>query len=315
MDNRQTNRYGALIKVQSFFNHNLDQFDSVTFVADTKEELDDLMTAIVNAEGVASSNITGGAEQKADLRKAFTDSILRVCRGAKSYAKNTDNTLLLSKVGRPKSTITKLRDAELVVLGMQVQKAVSPIIADLANHAVTPEMLQELSDRLDAFFDQISLPYDLKLERSTARKEVYRLIDAAFVLLENRMDIYMNLFLEDLPDLVERYYLARAIDDRGGRRRSSTANNDPLSGRIAANTSLSAPITIEQKTTVTLQNLSRQPLRFQFMAHQTPIGKPVVVEGKSTITLQVADLGPETNGLRITNANILLAGSYTVSVQ
>lgn len=315
MDNRQTNRYGALIKVQSFFNDHIDNFDSVPSVGEAKEDLDDLMAAILAAEIVASGNITGGAEQKADLRNAFTDSILRVCRGAKAYAKDTDNTMLLSKVGRPKSTITKLRDAELVVVGMQVSKAVTPIIGDLANYAVTPAMLQDVTDRLDAFFDQISLPYDLTLERSTARKEVTRLINAAYSLLEDRMDTYMDLFLYDLPDLVELYYLARAIDDRGGKRRSSTANSDPLNGRIAANTSITSPIALSGKTTVTLQNRSRQPLVFQFMAQRSAIGDPHTVEGKSTLSLSVADLNSDANGLHITNANILLAGAYTVSVQ
>jgi hypothetical protein len=314
MDNRQTNRYGALIKVQSFFNDHIDNFDSVPSVGEAKEDLDELMAAILAAEIVASGNISGGKEQKADLRKAFTDSILRVCRGAKAYANDTDNTMLLSKVGRPKSTITKLRDAELVVVGMQVSKAVTPIIGDLANYAVTPAMLQDVTDRLDAFFDQISLPYDLTLVRVAAGKEVDRLIAEAYSLLEDRMDSYMDLFLHDLPNLVARYYLARAIDDRGGRRRSSAANNDPLNGRIAANTSITSPIDLSGKTTVTLQNHSKQSLQFQFMAQQSAIGDPHIVKGKSTLSLRVADLNALADGLHITNASILMVGAYTVSV-
>lgn len=314
MDNRQVNRYTALLKVQSFLNRHIGDFASVAAVADAKDALDALLQSMQEAEMVAISDISGGAEEKAALRRAFADSIVRVCRGAKAYAEDTGNALLLSKVGRPKSIIHRQRDAELVVVGMQVRKAVTPIIADLADHAVTPAMLQDMSDRLDAFFDQISLPYDLALERTAARKEVNRLIASAYALLEDRMDNYMDLFADDLPELVQRYYLARAIDDLGGRRRSSAADTDPLKGRIAAKASVTVPLELTGRTALTLQNPNVQPLRFRFMAQQTPLGQPFDVKGLGTLTLQLADLPPEADGLHITNTNILIGGGYTVSL-
>lgn len=316
MNAREENRYSALIKVQAFLNTNAAALAPVTQIATEKLVLDSYIQGIIVNDGIATADTTGYAIAKANAKTALISAALRMTRAAKALAIDTDNSILLKKADYTKSELDKKRDTELHVTCQQISDFVTPLVPALAGYLITPAHLTVLDTNIGTYYSTLPQPGGQTDQKVVAGNNVAELLSKAYGMLSTKMDAYLDLFLEDFPDLVEEYYLARAIDDNtGGGGGGGGGDTQDFSGSVNGMSSVSVgPIVYDAAADISLITTTPISLTFQLMNGAVPAGAPVMVPPSSNTEIPLSDMGPAGDSIMVSNI-AAMPGGYSISIK
>jgi hypothetical protein len=310
MDARQENRYSAVLKVQAFLSDRAAELAAVTQIATEKLVLDSYIQGIIVNDGIATADTTGYAQAKANARVALTSAALRLTRAAKALAVDTSDPILLKKTDYTKSELDKKRDTELHVSCQQISDFVTPLVPSLSGYLITPAHLTVLNTNLATYYSTLPQPGGQTDIKVVAGRNVEELLNKAYSMLKDKMDTYLDLFLEDDPDLVEQYYLARAIDDNTG----GGNGKQTFSGTVGAMSSATAgPVTYKADATVKLVTTSPQGLYFQLMNGGMSSGSQVYVAGLGSEEMKFSMLGVAGDSFMVSNNNGM-PGDFSITI-
>lgn len=319
MDANQENRYSALLKTQLYLFDNALAFSDVPQIGTQKLVIDGYIQGIAINNGIAINDTTGAAEAKADARLALTTSALRMARAAKSFALDIDDKLLLKSMNITKSELNTLRDTEVLHACNTILATTTPLIVTLAGYRVLPAHLTVLGTNLTTYSAAIPQPgkeIDVKV---IARNNVVEFLQRAYQLLGTKMDSYVDLYMDDFPDLVEGYYLARAVDDMtgGGGGNGGGGNDDSLefTGNVQPMTNGTAgPFDYDGATAVQVENLSPISFKLQLIVGGLPVGGQQTVQANGTLNTTLSTFATSGDSFRIVNDNPSIAISYKITL-
>jgi len=284
-------------------------------IGNEKLVLDGYIQGIAINNGIAMNDTTGAAEAKADARLAMTNSTMRLGRGMKALATDLVDKLLLRSSDFTKSDLNAMRDTEVHHFCQTFFDTATPHTVALAGYRITPAHFTVASTNITTYFAAIGQPgkqTDLKV---VARANVKEFLASAYTMLETKMDTYMNLYLDDFPDLVEAYYLARAIDDMTGGGSGDRSDAEEFTGSVPMGGSvLAGPFTYASASPLVLRNTSAStPLTFQASLGGAVVGMTRIVAGGVEDTTTLGAIAPACDSIRVTNSGAM-PGSYFISV-
>jgi hypothetical protein len=315
MDAREENRFSALIKVQTFLTDNAAALTDVTQIGDQKLVLDSYIAGIILNDGIATADTTGYAIAKGNAKTALISAAMRLTRAAKALALDTEDPILLKKADYTVSELDKKRDTEVHVTCQQISDFITPIMATLAGYRVTAAHLTVLNTNLATYYSTLPQPGGQTDQKVVAGRNVAELLSKAYGMLSTKMDAYLDLYLEDQPDLVEEYYLARAIDDMAGGGGGGGANAaQTFSGTVAAMSSEAAgPVTYIAAATIGMTTTSAVGLSFQLMNGAVPAGAAVNVPPSAKVEVALNSMGPAGDSILVSNGSAT-PGGYSMVI-
>jgi hypothetical protein len=319
MDAVKENKFSALVKTQAFLGDNAAALTDVAQIATQKLVLDSFIQGIVVNDGIATSDTTGFTTAKENARVALVSAALRLTRAAKALALDNDDPIMLQKANYTKTELNTKRDGNLHVAGAQISEFVTPLVPSLAGYRILPAHLLVLDTCIATYFSTIPKPGSEIDQKVVANRNVEELIAKAFNLLNSKMDAYLDLFLDDFPDLVEAYYLARAIDDMtgggGGSGGSGGGSAQIFNGTVNAMSSVSAgPIIYNGAASIKLSTLSPVSLSFQLMDGAMATGGPVNVGPSTNVTVPLSSMGLSGTSISIMNSGMMPC-DYNINIQ
>ncbi len=317
MDARDENRFSSLLKIQLFLNANLASFIDVPQIGNEKLVLDGYIQGIIINNGIAMNDTTGAREGKADARLAMTESTMRVARGLKALAVDLGDKLLLRGVDLTKSELNKMRDTEVHHACQLLLDTATPHTVALAGYRILPAHFTVLTTNITTYFATIAQPGKETDMKVIANHNVQEFLASSFTMLKTKMDVYMDLYLEDFPDLIEEYYLARAIDDMTGGSGGSGGGSTPVvfTGTVASSSSVVAgPFTYAIGAPVVVRNTSASiSLTFQASLSGAVVGTPFIIAAGGEETGTLGEVAPNFDSFLVTNSTAV-DGSYEITV-
>lgn len=281
MTDTQEDKLGMFEKVSSYLDNKSAQLAGVTQIAVIETELNDKIEKIIDAAGIATSDTTGFADEKAQERVDLEEITLKVSRAGAAYFLSVDSLSSIKLADYVKTDLEKARDNDLYVKAKYLYKKVLPVEANLSSFNSGPADVTALNLALGAFFDVIQLPAEKRGEKVVSGMEVDELMQQTDLLLD-QLDIYMLTFEAVDIELYLLYTQARSIDNSGG-----GSNSNVKTGTAGMNAVANVPFMpgdITATTLLLLNNLTNSGSPIQFYFSETETGGP----GPATILTYVA---------------------------
>jgi len=309
MDNRQHYRFKALLRVVRFLKDNETTLSEVVSVATVEAALQQMVEDIVKAEGIATTDYSGHTAGKADVREALIKATRTVMRAMESLAIDTEDKLLALSAGQSRSKMTHKTDSDLRVFCLQTKDIAQPLATQLEAYNLEQEQIDLITTLSENFFQAMASATTIAITRKLARAEVNDLIQAAYTLMDKKLDAYIDLFLEDYDDLVEGYYLARKVGHHG-----TAPIPDNTIGTVVADSPAIFRIKRYSPTTgLMLVNSSTAPMYFQIFDADGPVGISIALARWSAFIGVMADLADHGTALHVTTESEIPA-SYRVEI-
>lgn len=310
MDNTQVNFHNACLKVSDFLDDHSADTALVAQIAVCESELNDLIDKIIIADGAATEDTSGTTETKNAAREAMIALTLKCCNAAMAHATATGDLELLRKVDFTPSELNKQRDSVLHTTCRKAYTRVSPLGAALIPFLVVADDLTDWDEAITLFLNLLTEPGD-RIDDKKLEGQLVDLYQAQVrTLLDDKLDVYMNLFLPTAPMLVAEYKLARAIDNLGGSP-SLWVHEATVPAAEGVNTpTFSKPASAGAK----LENTGATVLSFQLADASGAIGSAVVVNAGQTWNGLLSDMGTGGDRFKVTNPDLASQGSFRISI-
>jgi hypothetical protein len=309
MDNRQYYRFKALLRVVRYLKDNESALSAVTVIAPVEAELKQMTEDIVKAEGIATTDHSGATVHKGDVREALITTTRKVMRAMESLAIDTEDKLLALATGRSRSKMTQMTDSDLYVFCLKIMEIAQPLAAQLEDYNLEEEQIDMIATLAENFYQAGKSAKEVERARKHAHGTVIDLINAAYTLMDKKLDIYVDLFQADNADLVEGYYLARKVGHHG-----KAALPDNFIGTVVADSPAIFTLRRYGPTKgLLLVNSSSTPLHFQLFDEEEPVGISIALAPWSAFIGVMADLADRGTALHITTASDVPA-SYRIEI-
>ena len=212
-------RHNANKQVALFLKKNSEKFahisamgTSVSKFNDLVTKNDDLMTRVNNIPTVTSGN-------KKIARADLVAVALKVSSVLKVYAYLTKNQNLTNFVVSSESVLMeRMPQQDFLVYCKNLAKHITPLLDQLADYGLTPEMAQELATEINDYETVMTQPRELINTRKTTNELIEDNLEAIYLLLTNQLDPFMELFKDD-TEFYTGYKAARMIVDPATRSR------------------------------------------------------------------------------------------------
>lgn len=130
---------------------------------------------------------------------------------ALSYAEENKLPLLANRVRLRPSAFNVVRPLQRVQLAQMVHDTLAPIVAQLADHGVTPAVLEAFQQQIDEAAAALPAPRDARVQRRAATEELREALRRVNSVLENHFDPLLLPLKRTHPEFYRRYRAARMI--------------------------------------------------------------------------------------------------------
>jgi Carboxypeptidase regulatory-like domain len=169
---------------------------------------------IMQIAEIQKDTSTGAAKEKKRLRDNLITLAADNSIAIATYAKFTNNELLLDKIKFTDSDLIKMSGVELINYAQIISDKVEANIGNLATYSVTPETLKALKDALIAFDASLAKPRVGITEKAKATNELSLLFASADSILEN-IDAAIKIIRRKEPNFYKGYISNRKLVDTG----------------------------------------------------------------------------------------------------
>jgi hypothetical protein len=299
MDLRDHYRFKALLQVIKFLADNETTLSAVASIATVESALKQLVEDIIKADGIATGDISGVRVQKLDARKSLIDATLTVMRSMRSLAIATEDQELGMAARYSRSKLVQMTDSGLYVFCKKTHDTALPLAAQLADHNVTEEQINLVLTLVNRLQNAISDSIDLAFNKKVANAQVIELMKAVYSLMSVHLDVLIDLFEDDEPEMVERYRLARTI----GHHSIASAPTNTIGTVNASDPAIIGPFRYGPTKGLLLVNASAVPMHFQMLDDDELVGRSMTVGRMSAFIGVMADLADRGTALHITTAS------------
>jgi hypothetical protein len=136
---------------------------------------------IVNAASMQTT--VGTTEDKAKSKTQLYDDMTILTNLVLPFADDNNHTVLFERVNNFATVFGRTKQAEIATLCRDIVTKVTPHLKELADYTVTPEMLQDINNLIDAYDGKVPKTRSQTKERGVNTKER----DALFVKMDTLM--------------------------------------------------------------------------------------------------------------------------------
>ncbi|MGE0634908.1 MAG: hypothetical protein AB7G44_12810 [Bacteroidia bacterium] len=313
MNDVQENKYSMYLVVQDHLDDNAASYADHPKIVAAKPIFDQLILDIEEADGQASENITGVADDKGEERDDLEKIAFKVAGALQSYAKDIKDRKLMLKTRQSLSDFKKMRDGTLNIKARHLHKLATPLLPSLVDYRLTPADVALLETERTEYLDMVPETTDAIIDKQVAGEKVDELMKKADNLLLD-VDGYVDSYRFENPTLWSDYQLSRAIIDAGGGGGGGGAEI-VFSGTVPPmSNEVKGPVVYNAATPVALQNNSMVTLGFQLQMSGISSGMIVNVPPMSTQNTTLGAMGANGNEIRISNNDMAQSASYTITI-
>jgi hypothetical protein len=218
MNDTEVEHVSMFVKVKTFLTRKAPQLVATPIISTTLQPaFNNKVQEILEEDEDASSTITGNTEFKRQLRLSVENRAFEIGAAVAGYYTLTvPNRVLSEKCNYQRSELTRMRDMILYVKCAKIHEIAEPVKNLLLPFGITDTDVDDFGTALSAYFTDLENPRDAIGERAASGRQVERLIDQAFDILENQLDVVMKVYAQRDPELYDYYQNARSIDQTGG---------------------------------------------------------------------------------------------------
>lgn len=217
MNDTEVEHVSMFVKVRTFLTRKSAQLAATPVIATLQTAFNNKLLEILEEDEDASSTISGNTELKRQLRSNIENRAFEVGAAVAAYYTLTvPNPVLSEKCNFNRSDLTRMRDMILLVKASKIHEIADPVKNLLLPFGVTDIDVDDFATALTAFLADLENPRDAIGERAASGRQVERLIEQGFAILENQLDVVMKVYAQRDPELYDYYQNARSIDQTGG---------------------------------------------------------------------------------------------------
>ncbi len=197
--------------------------------------LRDTIEKIQTIAELQRGDITGITKQKNEIRNTLIALTSDCSRKISAFAKNSNNTVLLSEVKTGKSGLVNVTDVALKDHAQIIYEKAQANLESLVSYGISAETQKILLDAINLYNTSIAKPRVGIAEKSQATKELVILFNTADTVIVN-MDYAVEIIRLTQSTFYNGYKTARKLVDTGTSRLSLKAvareagNGNPIKG-------------------------------------------------------------------------------------
>ncbi len=212
------NHLSMFQSVETVLNENSSIVEAIPALKEAKVELSGLIKGIKEEEAKIKKGTGGVSDDRDGLKQVIASLIYEVACCLQSHADKSKNVELLAKSNYSESKIERLRIQEFGVVGEVILGLAQEHKADLLNHGLEEEELDDLKDYLDVWNGKKDTPRKAILVRKSLNDEQDKLFRTAEDLLKRQIDNLVEKQRKKQPDFHRDYWNARKVIGSGGRK-------------------------------------------------------------------------------------------------
>lgn len=210
-------------KVRLYLNTNIATIvTSLPIMSTARGEYETYLDALMQSIAIATDDITGYTENKAQKRKALETIMLKIARALTGYSVVNNIPELKKKVDYVKSEIEKMRDSDLYASAKRLEELTSPYQNNLSIFGVDATDVTLLNQKCGDYWVVIQLPKEKIEARAAYNQLVNKQMSELQAFLRERLDVFMSVLEFYNETLYIQYKSARSIDISGGGSSSKT---------------------------------------------------------------------------------------------
>ena len=160
-------------------------------------------------------DLTGITEDKEATLENLIDFTIEIAGAVYSFAHDTGNNTLMSKVNFKSTALEKMSQSEvLAVAGIVLEEARKIPSESLANEGITPEELSAYGELIAIFKNIKSSNREAVIDRSGTTEKINALFKEASSLLKDKLDRLATQFKRKDPEFYFKYKAARTVQYR-----------------------------------------------------------------------------------------------------
>lgn len=230
MTDAQSNKLDMFHLVNDFYLQNQVVLDAVLARATAFTALSDNIKAINLEAGLQSTNTTGVAKDKSELRNTLDNTTLSILQSAKAWALATDNNTLAAEFDYSLTDLQRIKDDTMQGFCDYRITLINDNLASLADYGIDAASVTAWENALDAYVALLSGPREAVNARHLHTQNLKALFSSTSELFSEQLDPLMVIFKTTDPALYSAYKQARIIINRGGK--PSDSNTQPKAGKL-----------------------------------------------------------------------------------
>lgn len=173
-------------------------------------------------------DLTGITIDKEKTMLSLMDYTIEVAGAEHSYAHETGNHTLMSRVDYESSAIKHLTQPELLtVSGIILEEALKIPAEKLSDEGVSAEDLTTLKELIAIFNDVKSSPKEALIDRSGVTEKLRDLFAEARGIIKNSLDKLAPQYKRKAPEFYRRYKAARKVSYRNAAKKEPAVETTP----------------------------------------------------------------------------------------
>ena len=216
MTDSQSNRLDMYLVVNDFYSDNQVVIDAVPARATAFGQLGTNITTINTLIAGQSTNTTGVAKDKSELRATLDNIAATTMASAKAWALSEDNNTLAQEFNYALSEVQKIKDDTIQGFCDHRIGLINDNLAAMADFGIDTASVTAWQDALDAYVAVIESPREAINARHLNTVGLKDIFSETSELFNEQLDPLMMVFKLSDPDLYAAYKQARIIIDRKG---------------------------------------------------------------------------------------------------
>lgn len=204
------------------------KWTNINAIAQLKNNLDQRLQHVKELDQRKTSTMSNPVTANKEKLKELLDDKVEVITGIMaSYAEANELKELAQKVKILSKGFTKKRETDIEPRVNNILVMVRELMPKLADYALTEEMVVDAESFRDQFVALVGIPRSLRVQNSSAKKQIDDLISETQGLLTKQLDNLMLRFKISDPDFYNSYIQARIVVETATRHRDKTEQATP----------------------------------------------------------------------------------------
>ncbi|KAF0204760.1 MAG: hypothetical protein FD170_185 [Bacteroidetes bacterium] len=232
MIKRMINKQRMQIAVMDFLEKNETKLLFAPALAGYVDILQDTLAHINTMQQAQLTSSEGHTQTKDALKQKVIDGLLEIVKRVKAYAIVTDDKILQEAVKYSYTNLQRLPQTSIVGAVNRVLDAARPKLADIAPYGLSPEMVENVEQDLQAYVAALPGTKRVIAYRKTATGELDNLFTAADSSLK-KIDALMDIVSNADPLFYQEYKNLRMVDDLKRKSNGNGSGKTGISGTVA----------------------------------------------------------------------------------
>lgn len=187
---------------------------------------------LLNDSGaVQSTNISGSAQRKLDLKLKMIAMTVSLCKSVKSYAVTAEDIVLQREMRWSRSSLLNMPAVSCANTCINIVRLTEPLLPVLVDYEVDLASLAAVENSINAYKGNIAKPRAKIIKRSNATKTIAKRTRKCMDLLD-KMDILIGPLENKEPAFFAKYFASRRLVLTGSRKLSLRGVVMDAEGRV-----------------------------------------------------------------------------------